>query len=108
MQDRPVLRAQTHERQGFPRHAYRRRCARLVLVTGLCRATVRSAKWACGPVGTRPQPATRPPARVGAVDSYALGEFSVSRIGFGAMQLPGPGVWGPPRDRGEALQVLRR
>jgi aryl-alcohol dehydrogenase-like predicted oxidoreductase len=42
------------------------------------------------------------------VDSYALGDFSVSRIGFGAMQLPGPGVWGPPRDRGEALEVLRR
>jgi pyridoxine 4-dehydrogenase len=42
------------------------------------------------------------------VDSYALGNFSVSRIGFGAMQLPGPGVWGPPRDRGEALKVLRR
>ncbi len=48
------------------------------------------------------------PASVGAVDSYALGDFSVSRIGFGAMQLPGPGVWGPPRDRGEALTVLRR
>src|SRR4029077_6914306 len=46
--------------------------------------------------------------RVGAVESYALGDFSVCRIGFGAMQLPGPGVWGPPRDRGEALQVLRR
>ncbi len=45
---------------------------------------------------------------MGAVDSYALGHFSVSRIGFGAMQLPGPGVWGPPRDRGEAVQVLRR
>jgi pyridoxine 4-dehydrogenase len=32
----------------------------------------------------------------------------VARIGFGAMQLPGPGVWGPPRDRGTALAVLRR
>jgi pyridoxine 4-dehydrogenase len=32
----------------------------------------------------------------------------VQRIGFGAMQLPGPGVFGPPRDRGEALAVLRR
>src|SRR6266496_4458223 len=38
---------------------------------------------------------------------YPLGPFSVSRIGFGAMQLPGPGVFGPPRDRGEALAVLR-
>ena len=32
----------------------------------------------------------------------------VHRIGFGAMQLPGPGVFGPPRDRAEALRVLRR
>jgi Aldo/keto reductase family len=32
----------------------------------------------------------------------------VSRIGFGAMQLPGPGVFGPPRDRGQAIAVLRR
>jgi pyridoxine 4-dehydrogenase len=39
---------------------------------------------------------------------YPLGRFSVSRIGFGAMQLPGPGVFGPPRDRAEALAVLRR
>jgi aryl-alcohol dehydrogenase-like predicted oxidoreductase len=39
---------------------------------------------------------------------YPLGRFSVSRVGFGAMQLPGPGVFGPPRDRDEALAVLRR
>jgi pyridoxine 4-dehydrogenase len=39
---------------------------------------------------------------------YPLGHFSVSRVGFGAMQLPGPGVFGPPRDRPEALAVLRR
>ncbi len=32
----------------------------------------------------------------------------VSRMGFGAMQLPGPGVFGPPRDREEALGILRR
>jgi pyridoxine 4-dehydrogenase len=39
---------------------------------------------------------------------YPLGRFSVSRVGFGAMQLPGPGVFGPPRDHDEALAVLRR
>ncbi|MGH3601157.1 MAG: oxidoreductase [Pseudonocardiaceae bacterium] len=39
---------------------------------------------------------------------FPLGAFSVSRVGFGAMQLPGPGVFGPPRDRGQALAVLRR
>src|SRR3954447_19455599 len=33
---------------------------------------------------------------------------TVGRIGFGAMQLPGPGVFGPPRDRDQALAVLRR
>ncbi|MGO9872876.1 MAG: oxidoreductase [Acidimicrobiia bacterium] len=32
----------------------------------------------------------------------------VARIGFGAMQLPGPGVWGPPRDRDRAVAVLRK
>jgi pyridoxine 4-dehydrogenase len=42
------------------------------------------------------------------MESYPLGSWSVSRIGFGAMQLPGPGVFGPPRDRDEALAVLRR
>ncbi len=37
-----------------------------------------------------------------------LGPHEVRRVGFGAMQLPGPGVYGPPRDREEALAVLRR
>ncbi len=39
---------------------------------------------------------------------YRVGPVIVSRIGFGAMQLPGPGVFGPPRDRSEAIGVLRR
>ena len=33
---------------------------------------------------------------------------SVGRIGFGAMQLPGPGVFGPPKDKAVALEILRR
>ena len=37
-----------------------------------------------------------------------LGGRPVRRIGFGAMQLAGPGVFGPPRDRDAALAVLRR
>lgn len=37
-----------------------------------------------------------------------LAGHRVARIGFGAMQLPGPGVWGPPRNRDTALAVLRR
>lgn len=39
---------------------------------------------------------------------YSLGRFRVSRVGFGAMQLPGPGVFGPPRDHDQALAVLQR
>jgi aryl-alcohol dehydrogenase-like predicted oxidoreductase len=42
------------------------------------------------------------------MDSFPLGGFSVARIGFGAMQLPGPNVFGPPGDRDAALAVLRR
>src|SRR3954469_24916492 len=37
-----------------------------------------------------------------------MGERSINRMGFGAMQLAGPGVFGPPRDPGEARAVLRR
>jgi pyridoxine 4-dehydrogenase len=37
-----------------------------------------------------------------------LGNHDVGRIGFGAMQLAGPGVFGPPRDREGAIAVLRR
>jgi aryl-alcohol dehydrogenase-like predicted oxidoreductase len=37
-----------------------------------------------------------------------LGDRPIGRIGFGAMQLAGPGVFGPPRDRDAALAVLRR
>ena len=39
---------------------------------------------------------------------YSVAGFSVGRVGFGAMQLPGPGAFGPPRDRDQALTVLRR
>ncbi|KBZ65612.1 oxidoreductase [Mycobacterium colombiense] len=42
------------------------------------------------------------------MDPFPLGGFSVNRLGFGAMQLPGPNAFGPPRDRDEALAVLRR
>lgn len=41
-------------------------------------------------------------------DTFDLGALPVHRIGFGAMQLPGPRVMGPPRDRDAAVAVLRR
>ena len=39
--------------------------------------------------------------------SFRLGDRDVRRLGYGAMQLAGPGVFGPPRDRDAALAVLR-
>ncbi|MGH8110442.1 MAG: aldo/keto reductase family oxidoreductase [Rhodanobacteraceae bacterium] len=39
--------------------------------------------------------------------SFTLGTRSVKRLGYGAMRLSGPGIFGPPKDRGEALAVLR-
>jgi aryl-alcohol dehydrogenase-like predicted oxidoreductase len=36
------------------------------------------------------------------------GDIAVHRLGFGAMRITGPGVWGPPRDKAEAIRVLRR
>jgi aryl-alcohol dehydrogenase-like predicted oxidoreductase len=42
------------------------------------------------------------------MQTFPLGQFTVGRVGFGAMQLPGPGVFGPPRDHDQALAVLRR
>lgn len=41
-------------------------------------------------------------------DTFLLAGRSVRRVGFGAMQLPGPGVFGAPQDRNQALAVLRR
>ncbi|MEV6038398.1 aldo/keto reductase [Nonomuraea sp. NPDC052116] len=40
--------------------------------------------------------------------TFAIGDKTVHRLGFGAMSLTGPGVWGPPRDHDEAVRVLRR
>ena len=36
-----------------------------------------------------------------------VGDLDLNRIGYGAMQLAGPGVFGPPRDRAAAIEVLR-
>ncbi|MEH0110953.1 aldo/keto reductase family oxidoreductase [Tersicoccus sp. MR15.9] len=39
--------------------------------------------------------------------AFTLGDLTVSRMGYGAMQLAGPGVFGPPVDRDAAISVLR-
>jgi pyridoxine 4-dehydrogenase len=41
-------------------------------------------------------------------ETVLLAGRPVHRVGFGAMQLPGPGVFGPPADRDQAIAVLRR
>jgi len=52
------------------------------------------------------RPATQPARASG---EFAIGgNLPVVRLGYGTMQLPGPGVWGEPRDHGEAVRVLRR
>jgi len=40
-------------------------------------------------------------------ETFKIGDRTVNRLGYGAMQLAGPGAFGPPRDRTSALAVLR-
>jgi pyridoxine 4-dehydrogenase len=41
--------------------------------------------------------------------SFALGgDLTINRLGYGAMRITGNGIWGEPKDRGEAIKVLRR
>jgi pyridoxine 4-dehydrogenase len=42
------------------------------------------------------------------MSSIDLGGKTVNRLGYGAMRITGPGIWGPPRDHDEAIRVLRR
>jgi aryl-alcohol dehydrogenase-like predicted oxidoreductase len=44
----------------------------------------------------------------GAAGTVSVGDLTVNRLGFGAMRLTGPGVWGPPADPAAARAVLRR
>jgi len=41
------------------------------------------------------------------ISTFRLGDREVKRLGYGAMQLAGPGVYGPPKDRAAAVAVLR-
>jgi pyridoxine 4-dehydrogenase len=58
---------------------------------------------------TQSEKSQRTPARpVELSGTFTIGDMTVYRLGYGAMQIPGPGIWGPPRDRDEAIRVLRR
>ena len=58
----------------------------------------------------RPQHSRQPHPQLAARSgTFAIGgNLHIHRLGFGAMQLTGPGVWGDPADRAEAIAVLRR
>jgi pyridoxine 4-dehydrogenase len=43
-----------------------------------------------------------------AAGTFTLGDLEVCRMGYGAMRLTGPGIWGPPEDHDEAIRVLKR
>ena len=50
--------------------------------------------------------ATRPARASG---EFAIGgDLPIVRLGYGSMRIPGPGVWGEPRDHDEVIRVLRR
>ncbi|WP_326689934.1 MULTISPECIES: aldo/keto reductase [unclassified Streptomyces] len=52
---------------------------------------------------------TSPTRPADASGTFALGgDLPVNRLGYGAMQLTGPGIWGEPKDPDEAIRVLRR
>jgi pyridoxine 4-dehydrogenase len=54
-------------------------------------------------------PTTTTQASAAAAGALTLGgDLPVHRLGFGAMRLTGPGIWGPPPDRAGAVRVLRR
>jgi pyridoxine 4-dehydrogenase len=56
-------------------------------------------------------PTSRPPGSRPAISSgtfYLSSDLPVRRLGFGAMRLTGPGIWGEPANREEAIAVLRR
>jgi aryl-alcohol dehydrogenase-like predicted oxidoreductase len=44
----------------------------------------------------------------GAAGTITIGDLTVNRMGYGAMRLTGPGIWGSPRDQDGARSVLRR
>src|SRR5579859_4282634 len=47
------------------------------------------------------------PDQLGGTYNFPNSKVTINRMGYGAMQLAGPHVWGPPRDRNQAIAVLR-
>lgn len=53
-------------------------------------------------------PSTTTSPRVESSGTFTIGDAPVYRLGYGAMQITGKGIWGPPRDEAECLRVLKR
>jgi aryl-alcohol dehydrogenase-like predicted oxidoreductase len=47
-------------------------------------------------------------AAADASGQFRIGDITINRLGYGAMRITGPGIWGPPSDRNAALATLRR
>jgi aryl-alcohol dehydrogenase-like predicted oxidoreductase len=55
-----------------------------------------------------PNAAHDPSRPIASSGTFTIGDRTVHRLGYGAMQITGKGVWGPPRDQDEAVRLLRR
>ncbi|MCW2596920.1 MAG: aldo/keto reductase, partial [Jatrophihabitans sp.] len=49
-----------------------------------------------------------PDLKIHSSGTFTIGDKEVHRLGFGAMRLTGPGIWGEPDDRAECVRVVRR
>jgi pyridoxine 4-dehydrogenase len=61
-----------------------------------------------GGIGSANNQAPVPPSPSAVLPTFQLGRHRLNRLGFGAMRITGPEVWGPPADRQEAIRTLRR
>jgi aryl-alcohol dehydrogenase-like predicted oxidoreductase len=53
-------------------------------------------------------PTTTETPNAAAAGQVNLGDLTVNRLGFGAMRITGPGIWGPPKDHDASIKTLRR
>lgn len=71
-------------------------------------AARREIKGGRSGVSVHEMPTTNSATTVRSSGTFKIGDKTVYRLGFGAMRLTGPGIWGEPNDRREAIRVLRR
>ena len=78
-------------------------------ITGVTRMAAHAAGAAPSPGAAPPAFPGAPRSAVSAAGTFTIGgDLVVNRMGFGAMRITGPGIWGEPKDPAEARQVLHR